>query len=301
MEPKITLGICVRNCEGLIKNAIQSILEQDFDHDSMQLIFVDDGSTDRTLSVIKESVSKLDMTTTIIPVSWKGIGHARNLVVSKTEDDYVLWVDGDMVLSKGFVKTLVDFMKSHDDAAIVKGKQSLNSGLNMISTLEAYSRIERHMVNYQSPKSRFRSLGTGGSIYRVEVIRQVGGFDENLRYYGEDWDIELRIRDAGWSLHTVDAEFFDYEQQRLSWSGLWKKYWIRGYYSHYFFHKNSSLVKFYRMIPFAAALGGLLRSHKIYPRTKNKFAFMLPIHSFFKMSAWCVGYVRSHLDSYEPR
>lgn len=301
MEPKVTLGICVRNCEEFIEDAIQSILEQDFDHESMRLIFVDGGSSDRTLSIIKKCVSNIDIPTEIIPASWTGIGYARNIVVSKTKDKYVLWIDGDMVLSKCFVKTLVDFIEKHDCAGIVKGKSSLDIGVDMISTLEAYSRAASRMVDYTSQKTRSIALGTAGSLYRVDVIRQVGGFDDALKYYGEDWDIELRIRDAGWSLYAVDAEYFDYERLGLSWSKLWKKYWLRGYFSHHFFHKHNKLLRLYRMFPFAAAVGGLLNSRKLYRLTMNKFVFLLPFHSLFKMSAWWVGYVRSHLDSYVPR
>jgi glycosyltransferase involved in cell wall biosynthesis len=300
LKPKVTLGICVHNCEQYIKDAIQSILIQDFPHESMSLIFVDDGSNDGTLSVIEEYVSGIDMPVEIIQTPWKGIGHARNVVLSKTCSKYVIWIDGDMVLSKNFVKTLVNFMEQHSGVGITKGKQSLDPGANLISTLEAYSRAASRMLDYQSKKARSKALGTGGSIYRVEAMRHLGGFDENLRYYGEDWDFEIRLRDAGWTLCSVDVKFFDYERRRLDWKGLWRKYWLRGYYSHYFFHKNCNLLRLYRMVPFAASVGGLLQSLKLYRLTKCKSVFLLPIHALFKMSAWYLGYVRSHLDSYEP-
>jgi len=300
LEPKVTLGICVRNCEEYIKDTIHSILEQDFAHESMSLIFVDDGSNDGTLSIIKEYVSRIDMPAEIIQTSWKGIGHARNVVISKACGKYVLWVDGDMLLSKNFVKTLVYFMEKHSGVGIAKGTQSLDPGPNILSTLEAYSRAASRMLDYQSKKARSKALGTGGSIYRIEAIKHVGGFDENLRYYGEDWDIEIRIRDAGWTLCAVDTEFFDYERRRLTWGSLWRKYWLRGYYSHYFFHKNGNSLRTHRMFPFAVFVGVLLQSRKLYRLTKRKFVFLLPIHCLFKTSARYVGFVKSHLNSYEP-
>lgn len=51
MKPKVTVGICVRNCENYIKDAINSILDQDFPHEFMELIFADDGSEDNTFSI----------------------------------------------------------------------------------------------------------------------------------------------------------------------------------------------------------------------------------------------------------
>lgn len=298
--PVVTIGICVRNCENCIKETIESVISQDYPHANMELLFVDDGSEDKTLSVIDKYVSGSDIPSKIFRSSWRGIGHARNVVIRNAEGDYILWVDGDMVLSKGFIEKLVGFMKQNPQAGIVKGKQNLELEGGYLSTLEACSRAAGRMVNYQSEKTRSRALGTGGALYRVEAIRQVGDFDENLRGYGEDLDIELRLRDAGWSLCVVEAFFSDYERYKLTWSNLWRKYWLRGYYSHYFLHKNGNLLKHYRMFPFAAFAAGILQSRKVYRLTKKKLVFLLPIENFFKTSAWYVGFIKSHLSSYQP-
>jgi len=300
MTPKVTIGICVKNCEDYLTRTIDSVLEQTFPRKHMELIFVDDGSKDKTLEIIQGYIPKIKIAAKVFHTSWKGLGHARNIVVANASGKYVLWVDGDMFLSKDYVKTLVEFMEKYPKIGIAKGKQSLQSAADSLSTLETYSRAASRMVNYQSEEARSKTLGTGGSIYRIEAIKQVGGFAEDLRGYGEDWDLEIRVRDAGWSLFTVDAEFFDYEWLGLTWSNLWRKYFIRGYYSHYFLHKNSGLLKHYRMFPVAAFVAGFLSSSKLFRLTSRKLAFLLPIEQFFKTMAWYVGFIKSHLNSYEP-
>ena len=299
-DPLVTIGVCVRNCEDFVEEAIASILQQDFPHRSMELIFVDDGSNDKTLSIIKEAVLKIDIPYKVFCGSWNGIGHARNVVIKNAEGCFILWVDGDMVLSKDYTRRLVDFMRNRHDAGIVKGKQSLQPGGNLLSTLESYSRAASRMVKYDSTKARSKALGTGGSVYRAEAVRQVGGFDESLRGYGEDWDVELRVRDAGWSLHAIDAEFFDHERYPISWKKLWSRYWLRGYYSHYFLHKNVGLLKLYRLSPVSAFVTGFLYASKLFRLTKRKIVFLLPFENSIKMSAWYVGFLESHVDSYEP-
>jgi len=301
MKPKVTIGVCVRNCEDYIKEAIESILNQDFPHELMQLIFVDDGSEDETLSIIQDYVSRIDVPAKVFHTSWKGLGHARNMVVANAEGNYILWVDGDMALSKDFVRKLVRFMEKHPEAGIVKGKQALEPGSNLLATLEAYSRAAGRMVDYQSEKGRSKSLGTGGAIYQIEAIRQVGGFDENLRAYNEDWDIEIKVRGAGWTLLTTNAKFLDYERHGLTWKNLWSRYWLRGYYTHYFLHKNRGLIKHYRMFPPAAFLSGLLHAFNLYKLTRCKAIFLLPFQHVFKMAAWYFGFIRSHLNFYEPK
>jgi glycosyltransferase involved in cell wall biosynthesis len=301
LKPKVTIGVCVRNCEVYIKDTIESILQQDFPHEHMELIFVDDGSKDRTLSIINSFVPKLDMDVKVFRHKWKGLGATRNVVVNNANGEYVIWVDGDMVLSKDFVKTLVEFMEKHPKVGIAKGELSLEPGGNLLATLEMYSRAAGRMVNYQSEKARLKALGTGGAIYRMVAIRHVGRFDENLKGYGEDFDFENRIRRVGWSLQTIGANFLDYERYGIAWKALWKRYWLRGYYSHYFSHKNRGMIVHYRMIPPAAFLSGFLHAHKIFRITQDKAAFLLPFQYVFKMKSWYVGFMQAHLDSYQPQ
>lgn len=301
MKPMITIGVCVRNCERFVEDAIASIMSQDFPHDRVKVVFVDDGSEDGTLSIIQDNIRKMDMKAVVFHTSWKGLGNARNMVIAHAEGDYILWVDGDMVLSRDFLKKLVDFMERNPEAGIVKGRQALLPGRNVLATLEGYSRAVGRMVDYQSRKGRFKAIGTGGSLYRIKAVRQAGGFDENLRMYNEDWDFELRLRKAGWTLHTLNVIFYDYERYGLTWKSLWRRYWLRGYYTHYFLHKNRGMIKHYRMFPPAASVSGLLSSLTLFKLTRQKTVFLLPFQSTFKMTAWYVGFMRSHLDGYIPR
>lgn len=301
VKPKVTIGVCVKNGAATIREAIESIIAQDFPHELMELIFVDDGSEDNTLSVIQERVSRINIPAKVFHSSWRGLGHARNMVAANAEGDYILWVDGDMVLARDFVRKLVKFMEQHPEVGITKGEQALEPGGNLLATLETYARAAGRMVDYQSEKARSKALGTGGSIYRIEALTQVGGFDENLRGYNEDWDIEIRARSAGWSLLTTNAKFLDYERHGLTWKSLWSRYWLRGYYTHYFLHKNRGLLKHYRMFPPAAFLLGLLHAHKLFKLTNEKKVFLSPFQYAFKMTAWYFGFTRSHFDSYEPK
>jgi GT2 family glycosyltransferase len=284
-----------------IRETMNSILGQDFPHGKIKVVFVDDGSEDHTLSIIQEHIREIDMRTVVIHNPWEGLGKARNTVLKNAQGDYVLWVDGDMVLSTDFLRKLVDFMERNPSAGIAKGKQAMMPGRSILGNIEAYSRAAGRMVDYQSRKGQTKAVGTGGALYRIEAAKSVGGFDERLRGYNEDWDIELRMRKAGWRMHTVDVTFRDYERYGLTWKALWIRYWLRGYFTHYFLHKNKGLIKHYRMFPPAASLSGLLNSLTLYRLTGQKIVFFLPVESTFKMSAWYSGFVRSHFDSYAPK
>jgi len=291
--------MCVRNSASTIGEAIESVVSQHFSEGSMELIFVDDGSEDDTLEVIKRYILKLDLQTAVFSNSWHGIGYSRNIVVGHAKGDYIVWVDGDMVLTHDFVEKLVEFMDQHPTAGIAKGMQGLERGGNLLATLEAYSRAAGRMVDFNVNRARSKTLGTGGSIYRLQAIRDAGGFDSNLRGYGEDWAAEAKIKEAGWSLHVVDVKFLDYERFRLTWRDLWKRYWLRGYYSHYLLHENPRLIKLYKMTPLGGFLAGISFSGKLFRLTRQEFVYLLPLQYTFKMAAWCMGFLKSHLKSYQ--
>ena len=297
MEPHVTIGMCTRNNESTIQEAITSVVRQGFPLELLELIIVDGNSNDNTLSLVHENLDA-KVKTKIFSEN-KGLGYARQIVVSNAAGKYIVWVDGDMILSRDYVSKLFAFMESHSEAGIIKGKQALRSGGNLLATLEVYSRVAGKMVDYSSKRAFSKVLGTSGSIYRVVAIRQVGGFDENLRGYCEDWDAEIKVRAAGWSLSTLSIEYVDYERNKLTWEDLWKRYWLRGYYTHYFLHKKPGLIKHFKMFPPAAFLAGLFQSRTLFGMTRQKKVFLLPFQHLFKFSAWYVGFLRSHLQSYQ--
>jgi glycosyltransferase involved in cell wall biosynthesis len=298
MYPKVTIGVCTKNDAFTIREAIESILAQNFQMDLIELIVVDGNSEDQTLSIVKETLDNNNIKSKIFSES-TGLGYARQMVVDETKYGYIVWVDGDMTISRSYLSELVAFMEKHPKVGIAKGRLALEQGENLLATLETYSRAAGNMVNYRSKKAFLKSLGTSGSIYRTEAIRQAGGFDKNIKGYGEDWDLEIRVRKAGWSLVTINAEYRDFERHKLTGSTLWRRYWRRGYDNHYFYTKNRGLLRHYRMFPLAAFLGGFFHARKIFKKVRKTAVFLLPFQYTFKMTAWYVGFIHSHLNSYK--
>ena len=296
----VTIGVCVRNSASTIGDAVNSILQQDFPHDQMEILVVDGYSTDNTISAFRIAQNSSEIKQKIFCASG-GIGRARQIVVDKASGKYIVWVDGDMTLSKDFVRKQVEFMEQNPNVGIAKGKLSLQFTSNLLGTLETFSRAASKMVNYQTKSSHNKVLGTSGCIYRTQAIKQAGGFDESVRGYGEDWDAEIRVRALGWSMATINVTYLDYERNGMTWKILWIKYWRRGYDTHYFLHKRNGLLKHYRMFPLAAIVSGFLHAKKLYRMTRKKLVFLLPLQYYFKMTAWYVAFIRSHFDSYQPK
>jgi GT2 family glycosyltransferase len=240
-------------------------------------------------------LNNIDIKTRILHEN-KGLGYARHLIVDNAEGTYIVWIDGDMIISEDYVSKQTEFMERHSEVGIAKGIQTVKPGSNLLATLETYSRAAGRMVDYTSEKASSKSMGTSGCIYRVKAIRQVGSFDENITGYGEDFDAEYRIRKAGWVLCTNDVQYYDYERDKILWKDLWRKYFKRGYDLQHVWRKKERIISLYKMLPPAAFLAGLFNSFKVYGLTGRKIAFLLPLQHAFKSTAWCVGYIQSSLD-----
>lgn len=291
VKPKVTIGICVRNCELSISEAINSVLDQDFPHELMEVIIVDDGSEDRTLKIVLDLVPKLDMYVKVFCGEWRGVGSVRNVVVGNAQGDYIIWVDGDMILPENHVKKQVEFMERNPKVGIAKARHQVIPEENLVAFLE---HVPYLIYDFTPGILSSKLPGTGGAIYRVSAIRQVNGFDDNLKYAGEDQDAAYRIKKAGWLIAQSPAVFYEVRVQ--TWKRLWKKYIWYGYGNHDLYNKNREIFSLYRMNPAAGFVAGILYAFSAYRLTKRKSLILLPFHFVLKMSAWCLGFAKARID-----
>jgi len=294
VKPKVTIGVCVKNSATTIHEAIESIINQDFPHKLMEVIFVDDGSEDNTLSIINYYVTKTNIDAKVFHHEWRGLGPSRNVVVDNASGDYIIWVDGDMIIPKDHVRKLVDFMEENPKIGIAGGRYE-GVSTNWVSMLENVIFEVADSQNIGRLTSKLP--GTGASIFRVSAVRDVGSFDENIKGAGEDMDIAYRVRANGWLLYRVNAMY--YARSSETWSLLWKKYLWHGYGMHYLVRKNVGSLSLYKMTPFAMLYMGLLYATKAYKLKHRKSLFLLPLHSVFKSIALCIGFIKFDRFSHE--
>lgn len=101
---KVSVIIPAYNEEKVIKDCLESLVKQTYI--DLEIIVVDDGSTDKTIEKIKD--------VKLFKQAHKGPGEARNLGAKKANGGILVFVDADMTFDKDFIKELVD--------PIIKGK-----------------------------------------------------------------------------------------------------------------------------------------------------------------------------------
>jgi glycosyltransferase involved in cell wall biosynthesis len=292
---KATVGFCVKNSEGIVRTAINSLLDQDFPKRNMELIIIDGSSTDRTLDIIRECLTDTHLDVKIFSESC-GLGIARQMVVEKASGIYIIWLDADMILPKSYIARQVEYMDRNSNVGIGAGKFAVHIGQGLAADLENIVYAVDSVYGEQSASKYGYLPGTEGAIFRVDAIRQIDGFDVNMNGAGEDTEVAFRMIKNGWKVVKTNVCFI--ESTRKSWGSLWSQYSWYGRGGHFVYHKNRDAIIIWKMTPLAGFIAGLLRLPKAYILTHKKFTFLLPVHYVFKRSAWFLGFLNAHLQGY---
>jgi glycosyltransferase involved in cell wall biosynthesis len=165
-----------------LATAIESVLNQSIK--DIEIIIVDDGSTDGLTSTVAQSFDNI----LYIHQQNKGLSAARNTGVEHCSGEYVLFLDADDWLLPGAIATNVAYLAGNPDAAFVSGAYMYVMELKQktqVMTVEVDNDHYRNLLqrNYI------------GMIAAVLFRRAVIGdrpFDESLRAC-EDYDLYLRI------------------------------------------------------------------------------------------------------------
>lgn len=106
--PKFSIIIPVYNLENYIETCLESIMHQT--NQDMEVLVVDDGSTDHSV----EKIKKYPVHLIELEKEGYGNGHARNVAVKEAKGEYILFVDGDDTIEPDLLETLVSVPNDPD-------------------------------------------------------------------------------------------------------------------------------------------------------------------------------------------
>jgi glycosyltransferase involved in cell wall biosynthesis len=180
----VSILIVTYNRARLIREAVQSALTQDYD--DIEVIVVDDGSTDDTSSVVAELK---DSRLRYLFKKNGGVSTARNRALEEARGEFILWLDSDDVLLPGTVSEYVRMSADNPDHDIFYGH------LRLIDA-EGRSLGERRYRDHE-PDQVIPALVYGGIcpqpgvFIRRRIFDEIGTFDPQMAY-AEDYDLFAR-------------------------------------------------------------------------------------------------------------
>lgn len=224
MRKEIDLSIIILNfnTKDLLRDCLKSIEKAKNNAFSFQTIVVDNASSDGSAVMVKKEFPTVKLVT-----SRRNLGFAagNNLGITCAQGRYILFLNPDTIVFPETLTSMVKFMNDHPQAGAATGRVELVSGkldeachrgfptpwnaFCHFSGLEKIFPKSKLFAGYSLgwlPLNKVHEIDSGVGaflIVRREVGEQIGWWDENYFWYGEDLDFCYRIKEKGWQIFYV--------------------------------------------------------------------------------------------------
>lgn len=206
MKPLISVVVCTYNRAEMLHSSLESLICQETDGQfSYEIVVVDNASTDTTKSVVQQFAQLSPVHIRYILEEDKGVAQARNRGVNKSQGAWIAFFDDDQLAEADWLKNLFDIaLQMGTDcvggALLLDLKQEQLSRLGIVC-----KRILGEGACYEKPvKCQGKDIpGTGNILISKNIFNSIGLFDTSMLYGGEDSDLIVRARAAGFDIWTT--------------------------------------------------------------------------------------------------
>lgn len=179
-----------------------------------RVVYVDSGSTDGSMKAARDlgaEVVALDMGKPFTAARARNAGFAR--LKKQGAPEFVQFVDGDCEIAEGWIDKAAAFLAARLGVAAVCGRRR-----EKFPERTTFNRLVDR--EWTTPVGEALACG-GDAMMRAEALESVGGFREDL-IAGEEPELCVRLRAAGWAIYRLDAEMTRHDIDMTS-LGQWLK------------------------------------------------------------------------------
>jgi len=208
-----SVGVVVigRNEGARLIRGLRSALPQ-----AQHVVYVDSGSTDGSQQQARSlgaQVVALDMDQPFTAARARNAGVAA-LQALPTSPEFVQFMDGDCELQPDWIIAALAFLQDTPQAAVACGRRR-----ERFPEASVYNRLID--LEWDTPTGQASACG-GDALMRMDALDQVGGFNPGL-IAGEEPELCVRLRGAGWQIWRLDAEMTLHDAALSKLSQWWKR------------------------------------------------------------------------------
>lgn len=187
-SPKVSVLMAVRNEEATVEASVRSILRQSFD--DLEMIVINDGSTDRTSQLLSRLASQDDRLL-IVEQKNAGLTKSLNTALQLANGEYIARQDGDDVSHPNRLAKQIDILDNRPDIVLV--------GSNSIDREDNGSVSEwGWQDDDQLAQTVFRNtpFPHSSAMMRANIAKRLGGYDESYET-SQDMEFWMRLAKEG--------------------------------------------------------------------------------------------------------
>lgn len=195
----VSIVISAYNAENTIVETLESVVAQTYEN--IETIIVDDGSTDGTLELVKQSV-KDKPSMHVYAKENEGVAAARNYGFQYVKGKYLLFLDADDLIDSRFVELSMDIYREQPEVDIVT---------TQIRHFERVNNVFAH-----APFS-LENILKGNcfvitSMIKSDAFKEIGMFDVSMPFH-EDWEMWIRMTEKYNNVVRIDEPLFWYRKR----------------------------------------------------------------------------------------
>lgn len=200
INEKVSVIVPVFNCEKFIRKCLYSVIEQSYPY--IELIVIDDGSTDGTNKIIEEVLYGKDNVISIRQINL-GVSVARNVGIQYATGKYLIFLDGDDYIEKNYVFHLLEEAERSKSDLIIGGYIKVDTDGNIIEKV-----IPNKYISFEHEEWAYRITAVCSRMYKRDVWDKFGiRFEEGVR--GEDVPISLFFNSVCKNISIIqEAEYY---------------------------------------------------------------------------------------------
>lgn len=248
--PVVSVIIPCRDEEKYIRKTLDSILENDFPKEDLEVLVVDGMSSDGTLKIAMEYSRKYPFIKTLKnPNRYQS--SALNIGIRNSKSQIIMRMDAHSYYNRDYISRCVDELQNNNVDNVGGICITLPGDDSLISKSIALALSHRFGVGNSYfrvgvRKSRYVDTVPFG-CYKREVFQKIGFFDESL-VRNQDDELNLRLIKNGGKI-LLDPEIISYYYARDSLSKLWKMYYQYGYFKPLVALKVKALMTWRQLMP----------------------------------------------------
>lgn len=209
---KFSVVSAVYNVEQFVAETIDSLIAQDIGFENIQIILVNDGSTDRSGEICDEYAAKYPENIVVIHTENGGVSSARNLGLEKVQGRYVNFLDADDILTPETMSSVWDFFDEHEDETdVVSIPLFFFDGQTGSHGLNYKFKKHNYVIDLENQIDAIQ-LSMASTFIRAEVLKGLI-FDTRLSY-AEDAQLLQKILIKKQTLGAVSSAKYMYRRRQ---------------------------------------------------------------------------------------
>ena len=210
--PYASVAIPVRDEERTFQACLEAVVAQDYPRDRFEVLVIDGNSRDRTRALVEELAARADVPVRILENPAGTTPAALNRALAAARGAFFVRVDGHSEPEPSYVRRCIE--AAEELGAALAGGWVEAAGTNAFGRAVAAAFASPfamgNAASWRRPETPRQVASVPCGAYRTEMLRAVGGFDEE-QLANQDYEVNYRLRRRGGTVWILPDVSFTYE------------------------------------------------------------------------------------------